>query len=171
MIQILGAQGDICNVDFFLDKIQIFSKENNVIVQVFNADMVYGKKHLISSVQHAKRAFNRKTNTTNSLEMEIILYASGERQLKHAIPKMGVYTGKQNIAFAILTKDNEDKISDNLKEKLFEFLSLESNDKLLEGNIDTLKRFGIKNKEINTVNESKYQDLILEKVAMVDIIK
>ena len=48
---------------------------------------------MISAVEHAIRAFERKTNTTNSLEKEIILYASGERQLKLAIPKIGIKKG------------------------------------------------------------------------------
>ena len=71
----------------FLKIIGGYASKNNLIIQVFNADMIYGKNHIISAVEHAKRAMERKTNTTNSLEKEILLYASGERQLKHAIPK------------------------------------------------------------------------------------
>ena len=42
---------------------------------------------------------------------------------------------------------------------------------VLEGDRETLKRFGITGLEIRTVPEAKYGDLILEKVAMVDVIK
>jgi hypothetical protein len=55
--------------------------------------------------------------------------------------------------------------------KLLKQLSLDRDDTVLEGNIDTLKKFGIGENEINTVAKAKYGDLILEKVAMVDIIK
>jgi tRNA threonylcarbamoyladenosine modification (KEOPS) complex Cgi121 subunit len=48
---------------------------------------------------------------------------------------------------------------------------LTHDDTILEGNRDTLKRFGITDQEIRTLPENKYGDLILEKVAMVDIIK
>jgi len=99
MIRIIGAQGNIQNVDSFLETILDFSQKYNLVIQAFNADMVYGKNHLLSSFEHAKRSIKRKTDTTNSLGMEILLYASGERQLKLAIPKMGVKKGSASIAF------------------------------------------------------------------------
>jgi KEOPS complex subunit Cgi121 len=168
MYGIVGAKGNIQNIDNLLDNIRKLSKKNNVSIQVFNADLIYGEKHLISAFEHADRAMNQKTNTTNSLEMEILLYAAGERQLKLAIPKMGVIRGKSNLAIIVIDNDKKlDSIIDNL---LSEFNLIRDN-KVLEGDKNTLKKFGVKQKEIDTVTKAKYQDLILEKVAMVDIIK
>ena len=165
MIRVIGAVGDIKDLDKFLEQISDFALKNKNIIQVFNAELIYGKDHLISAVEHAKRAMQRKTNTTNSLEMEMLLYASGERQLKLAIPKMGVKEGKSKIAFVLLAEN------DISEKQLMETLSLKRDDKVLEGNPDTLKKFGINKHEIDTVNKDKYGNLILEKVAMVDIIK
>ena len=50
------------------------------------------------------------------------------------------------------------------------FLSV-PNDSVLDGSLDTLKNFGIKEEEYNLYEQDKYLDIILEKVAMVDIIK
>jgi len=176
MISVVGACGNIKNTDDFLKRVFSFAQENHVIIQVFDADVVYGKNHLISAVEHAVRAFKRKTNTTNSLSMEILLYSSGERQLKLAIPKMGIKTGRRNIAFVFVNdikdvKNTDGKLSDHLIIELLEPLSLERDDSILEGNSETLKKFGINENEIKTVMKAKYGDLILEKVAMVDIIK
>ena len=173
MIKVLGAQGNIKNVDNFLKKILDFSQNYSIIIQVFNADMIYGKNHLISSVEHAKRAMNGKTNTTNSLGMEILLYASGERQLKLAIPKMGIKEGQSNIAlvFISINKRIKVKMIDHLIDEMLKLLSLHRNDTILEGNESVLKNFGIDENEIKTVTKDKYGDLILEKIAMVDIIK
>ena len=99
--------------------------------------------------------------------MEILLYASGERQLKLAIPKMGIKKGKSNVAIVIIDK----KTKKYNVEDLLEMLSLEKDEKVLEGDINTLKKFGLKEEEIKTVSKSNYGNLILEKVAMVDIIK
>jgi KEOPS complex subunit Cgi121 len=165
MIKVIGAVGDIKDLDKFLEQISDFALKNKMIIQVLNADLIYGKDHLISAVEHAKRAIQRNTNTTNSLEMEILLYTSGERQLKLAIPKMGVKNGKSKIAFVLIAE------KDISEKQLMETLSLKRDDKVLEGDIDTLKKFGINKHEIDTVNKEKYGDLILEKVAMVDIIK
>jgi tRNA threonylcarbamoyladenosine modification (KEOPS) complex Cgi121 subunit len=167
MLKIIGAKGFIQDVDKFLKKIDSISKENNIIIQVFDADLIYSKNHLISAFKHAKRAIVRKTNSTNSLEMELLLYASGERQLKLAIPKMGVKKGIINIVIIIAGGNiSNQKIDDILKH-----LSLIRDDKVILGNMNTLKKFGISKNELETVKKDKYGDLILEKVANVDIIK
>jgi KEOPS complex subunit Cgi121 len=168
MIKIIGTKGNIKDVDIFLKQIQNFAKKISVVVQVFDADVIYGKNHLVSAVQHAVRAFDRKTNTTNSLDKEILLYASGERQLKLAIPKMGVKKGNGNAAFVFISNK---KSYDDLIDELLKILSLERNDKVLDGNLNKLRKFGITDKELKTVTKAKYGDLILEKVAMVDVIK
>jgi len=170
MIKIFGAKGNIKNTDAFLKEVEGFANKNNLKIQVFNADLIYGKDHIISSVEHAGRAIERKTNTTNSFEKEILLYASGERQLKLAIPKMGVKEGIRNIAF-VFVNDKKKKISENLTNELLELVELKRDDKVLEGSKDTLKKFGIDDEEIETVTEEKHGYIILEKVAMVDIIK
>jgi KEOPS complex subunit Cgi121 len=169
MIKIFGAKGNIQNVDSFLDKIIKYRKEKELIIQAFNADVIYGKEHLVSAFKHAKRAFKNKTNSTNSLEMEILLYSSGERQLKLAIPKMGVVSGNSNVGF-IFVKDKV-MLSDRVIDEFLDYVSLKRDDKVLLGNADTLKKFGIKKNEIQTVAEDKYGHLILEKVALVDIVK
>jgi len=170
MIKIFGAVGEIKNIDTFLNRISDFSKENNFFIQTFDANVIFGKNHILSAVNHAKRAFKCKTNTTNSLEMEILLYTSGERQLKLAIPKMGVKKGKSNVAFVFLSEDN-DIISNEKINEFLNFLSLKKDNKVLEGDENTLRLFGINDNEIETVKKEKYGNLILEKVAMVDIIK
>ena len=167
MIMIVGARGNIQDVDSFLKQVLGFAQKHDVVIQVFNAEMIYGKNHLESATEHAVRAMNQSTNTTNSLGMEILLYASGERQLKLAIPKMGVKKGKGNIAFVF----TNGKISDKLVNEILKHLTLERDDKVLDGDRNTLKKFGLKETEIETVKKAKYGNLILEKVAMVDIIK
>ena len=169
MIEIIGAKGNVQNIEKFIEETQSFSKENNLIIQSFNADLIYGKDHLISATKHANRAIENKTNTTNSLEMEIILYASGKRQLKLAIPKMGVQKGKSKVAFVIMSR-KQDK-NKKIIEKFLTKMKLERDDNVLNGNRETLEKFGLNNTEIDTITKDKYGDLILEKVAMVDILK
>jgi len=167
MIKIIGAKGNIEDVDIFLKQISDFSEKNKIIIQAFNADLIFGKNHIISSYNHAVRSFKRKNNITNSLAMEVLLYSSGERQIKLAIPKMGINKGTANVAFVFIgEKLSNKKINEFLKMIYFKF-----DDKVIEGDINTLKKFGFSDTEIKTVVKDKYEDLILEKVAMVDIIK
>ena len=169
MLKIIGAKGKILNVDEFLKKISIISKKYNITIQVFDASMIFEKIHLNSAVEHAIRAMKRKTNSTNSLDKEILLYASGERQIKKAIPKMGVKKDCEEIAFVLFNVENnlKDKISENILNEL----NLQRDDSVLEGDYKKLIDFGLTKDEIETVMKDKYELLILEKVAMVDVIK
>lgn len=169
MFKIFGAIGEVENVDNFLKNIFNFAQKNNIIIQVFDADMIYGEIHLLSAFKHAKRAMDRKTNTTKSLGMEILLYASGERQLKLAIPKMGIKKGQVKIAFILISENQE--ITNKIINDMMDSTCLTQDDLVLLGNKNTLKNFGINENEIKTVTKAKYEDLILEKVAMVDVIK
>ena len=173
MIEIIGAQGTISNVDRALTVFQNFCTTHHLTGQIFNAEMIYGKNHLRSSVLHAERAMEEHTNTTKSLPMEILLYASGERQLKHAIPKMGIQTGQTSVVFVFTDGDSlkDCHLKKTSIDKLLHQLDLTRNDAVIDGTEEALRHFGITRKERQTVVKDKYEDLILEKVAMVDIIK
>ncbi len=169
MIEIIGAKGKIKKIDDFLEKIGSFAQKNNLIIQAFDAELIFSKNHILSAADHAIRAISRKTSTTNSLEKEILLYVSGERQLKLAIPKVGVKPKNEKIVFILINYNIP--IQNSMIKDFLEMLSLVRDDKVIQGNENTLRRFGIKENEIKTVMKNKYEDLILEKVAMVDIIK
>ncbi|MFH1100729.1 MAG: KEOPS complex subunit Cgi121 [Methanobacteriota archaeon] len=176
MIQIIGAKGTIPHVERFLQHILSVAQQNNVVIQVMDAKVVYGKNHVLSAATHAIRAMKQKRNTTKSLAMELLLYASGERQIKLGIKKMGVTKRTQTIALVIIQKmkgipDAQGSLSNHALQALLKTIKFSRDDKVLEGDADTLKRFGITTQEITTVPSRKYGDLILEKVAMVDVIK
>ena len=174
MITVIGAKGTIQDVEVFLQQLLAFSTEENLVIQALDAAVVYGKDHLISATQHAQRAFEQHTNSTNTLALEILLYAAGERQIQKAIKKMGVKKGKQTIAFVIVGKtkrSTKGKPFDTIRDSLLQMLALTGDDTVLEGTNDTLKRFGITDQEKRSVPEDHYGDLILEKIALVDVIK
>ncbi len=174
MILIVGAQGWIENVESLILQVLSFSKKENLVVQAFDATAIYSTDHLISATEHARRAFQQGTNATNSLALEILLYAAGERQIEKALKKIGIKKGQQKIAFVLTDALNGKKsasIGEAMKKKLLRTLHLQSDTTVIRGNGETLKRFGITEKELSTIPESHYGDLILEKIALVDIIK
>jgi len=175
MIEIIGAEGEINNVEEIIKKLSRFSLKYNVVVQAVDAEMVYGKNHLISAAEHAIRSFKENKNTTKSLAMEILLYAAGVRQIGDAISKMGIKEKSKGIALVIIHSIPDLKIGGSLSwddiKKLIGELKLKLNDDILEGNEAKMRKFGISKEEKATVEKDKYEDLVLEKVAMVDIIK
>jgi len=174
MITILNTYGTIANVESFMQQLLLFSKEEQCVIQAFDAQLIYGEDHLISATMHAKRAFQQGTNATNSLALEILLYAAGERQIQKAINKIGVKQGRQQIVFLLtdFTDRKRKKGSEKpLLHRLLTRFQLTRGEQTPKGNRETLKCFGITDKELSTLPEEKYGDLILERVAMVDVIK
>ena len=174
MIVVIGARGTIKNIDSFVEQLLLFSKKENLVIQVFDATVIYGKDHLVSATTHAQRAFQQGTNATNSLALEILLYAAGERQIQKAIQKIGVKKGEQAVAFVLtndMTLKTKSRIEKAVIKRLLRTFHLTSDETVLNGTRTALKKFGITEKEISTVPESHYGDLILEKVALVDVIK
>ena len=174
MMKVLGARGSIPDVELFLQKLMEFATKEHLTIQVLNADMIYGKEHLLSAAEHALRSWAQGTNATNSLALEILLYAAGERQIQKAIRKMGVRKGKQTVAFILIDKEKHKrnrKAYDRIIDRLLDTFHLTSDDTVLEGNNDALKHFGIAAEELRTVPKTMYSDLVLERVAMVDVFK
>jgi KEOPS complex subunit Cgi121 len=132
-------------------------------VVLLDADMVCGADHLVSAVIHARRAFERGENSSNTLSMEVILYASGERQISKAKKKMGLHQGTEKVAVVLLSPGDIDQaLSD---------LCLRRDDSLIDCTMEKAMAFGVRPSELETLGERYLQEIVLEKVAFVDLIK
>jgi len=168
-IKIIGCRGKIKDKEEFIKKLKHFGKEKGIACQIMDASKIYGKEHIISAVEHAVRAFENRTNSCRTLDLEILLYASGKRQIKDAIDFMGAGDGEEFIFVAVGDRGIEEEYEVAIK--FLEEKGFEIDDEIIRGNEETLKKFGISEEEIKSVDKSMYGDLILEKVAMVDVIK
>jgi len=166
MITIIGATGKIQDVNSFMINLHKVSQHHKISIQVFNASYIFGKDHLLSAYEHARRSFKQGTNATNTLAMEILLYAAGERQIQKALRKLGLQKGLDDIVLLFIGAITQKNIENSLLQ-----LGLKRNDKVLEGNLNTLKNWGFSQQELATVSKENRNLLILEKVALVDIIK
>lgn len=95
--------------------------------------------------------------------METLLYASGERQISDALRKMGIRNGTKEIALVAFGGFNVDEFA--------AAAGLEWDDSVLEGDPSFLQEFGVSKKEMESVPSEKVEDLVLEKVAFVDLLK
>lgn len=118
---------------------------------------VYGESMLLSSVAHAERAFERNENSSKNILTEIILYASGERQISKALSKMRPKDGCDEYV-AILLDVKGDLQLDGI--------GMERDDSIVDGNESKAEAMGLTN-DLSI----PYDDLALERVAMVDILK
>jgi len=136
-------------------------KDRKTQVLVTKADMIFGVDHLRTALYHAKKAFAESRNAANTLALETLLYASGERQLSSALKKMTVDDDTSEIVVAQLS-EGVFKPKDTWRQMT---------DKAEGPSKDRLIRFGISEQELATVGDKDPVELVLEKVAAVDILK
>ncbi|RLF59569.1 MAG: hypothetical protein DRN27_02245 [Thermoplasmata archaeon] len=169
--EIIGGSTKIDHVENYMSLVHQFSKQHSIHIQLLNAKMIFGKIHLETAIFHAIRAMNGKKMSTQSIEMEILLYSAGECQLSHAIPKMGIKQGETSIAAIFINEHNQKKIFYDSIELFIEKFNIQIDDAVLKQSIGKIRQWSFSVEEIQTISKDSLEDLILEKVAMVDIIK
>ena len=104
----------ILSVKNFLNKVR--KKTNNIPLQIFDANCIAGEKHVLFATLNALNAFKQKRNVSKSIEVEILIYASGQRQIAKAIEMIGLKEETSEIAVAFITikEDDIQKIQDDV---------------------------------------------------------
>ncbi|MDR0887705.1 MAG: hypothetical protein LBM39_00760 [Candidatus Methanoplasma sp.] len=125
-------------------------------VVLLDPEMVCGKDHILSAVAHAERAFRNGTNRSKTLLTEIILYAAGDRQIGRATERMRPKPDTDEMVAVLLDIENP----------RIEEIGLERCD----GIMDASESKAI-NLDIEEVPGVPYEDLVLERVALVDLMK
>lgn len=91
----------IADVDAFLEKARKAAGEN-VEVQFFDAGVVASWQHLYFAALNALKAFRNGENISKSLALEVLLYASAQRQIKKATEILGVKKNTDAIAVLLM---------------------------------------------------------------------
>jgi KEOPS complex subunit Cgi121 len=157
--QIVGAKGHIADPRKAVECLQGLPGGP---VLALNADLICGAEHLQSAAEHALRSFDQQMNACNNLAMECFLYASGERQISKAQEKLGLKFGTERVALVLFGPRVEDALS---------ALGLRRDDSVLDASVEKAVRFGIEPREIEALGPERAGDLVLERVAFVDILK
>ncbi len=182
--KLIAGKVKVSNVDDFLAVLKTIAHKYDVTIQAMNAELIAGEEHIKSAVKKALRAVERNRNITNDLSLEILLYAAGRRQIERALA-MGVSEseGENAKTVAIVIVDTytsasggkdldmvagEVKKATMMVEEPVQELELEHN----EDKKEKLKQFfEISEDELKAVGESKLKQLVLERVAMLDVLK
>ncbi len=163
----------IKNVDGFF----ILVKEEAVdaCVQFFDAKLVAGWQHLYFAALNAVNAFKNKLNISNNLGIEILLYASAQRQIKEAVKLIGIHPNSREVAVVIVANTHK-KVS-SLLNRISALLTESTHDdgllKLTDDKVEDIKRlFEISDTELEAKVEKEdgmkeaLMDLVIEHVAL-----
>ena len=137
------------------------ASERGAQVLVLRLNMVFGLAHLRAAYCLARNSIDSGRGASDSISMETLLYASGERQLGTAIRKMSVDDSTDEMVVASLGGSGIDAAAG--------WTALSESDPV--PTVERLKRFGISETELLTVTQGREAELVLEKVAAVDVLK
>jgi KEOPS complex subunit Cgi121 len=156
-VEVIGARGPVRDPESRLAIARSLGE-----IQLLDARRVCGLDHLVAAHEHAARAMREGTNVAKSLAVEFVLYASGERQIDDAIAKVGIRQDTTEFAVCLLGGDLDGDL---------EILDLSPDDTVLLPTPAKLGSFGLTEAELSTVPPERWGDLVLERVALVDLLK
>jgi KEOPS complex subunit Cgi121 len=174
--KILAGTVRIAAVNEFLAVLSRIAQEYAVTIQAMDALLIAGEEHLKSAVEKAIRVVAKNQSITSDLGLEILLYAAGRRQIGRALA-MGVTEGEKKVAVVIVDAEGGrdlDVVAEDVKRQtglvevpLQELEVNHNNDKR-----EHVKRFfAITEEELEAVGEEKLKLLVLERVALLDVLK
>jgi KEOPS complex subunit Cgi121 len=133
----------------------------------FDAEKLAGRAHAEAALRHAHRSFGQGSMISNSFEMEALLYAAGTRQCSAAV-SFGLHEGRNYLfvcccpAPAGIWKDltlhmqfNSDPDENISPQKAARLAAL----------------FDITPEEIEATGQNRIRDLVLERVALLEVSK
>ena len=167
-MKILSGLVNIEKLQDFLREINNVSSAHGVTIQALNSDLIAGERHITFAAEKANIAMEKGTNVAKDPGIEIMRYASGKRQIEEAF-SMGLHEGVNRVAF-VLMGENEAigkaaaELGNVMDEKPLIDYTPEKRDKIVS-------QFNITDMEIETVGEDRISDLVIERVALVDIMK
>jgi KEOPS complex subunit Cgi121 len=110
VISILGFRDiKIVDVTAFFECIKV--KIHPMTIQIVDASRVAGSRHLFFAYLNAKKAHEQGRRISDNLEMEILLYASGQRQIVKAIDMIGVKPHTSTLAI-LLSGSSETEVNE-----------------------------------------------------------
>ena len=149
----------------FLQKIRAIAESFDTHIICFNAGMLAGKRHARTALHHAVRSFHNGSMVSNTLEMEALLFAAGSRQCSVAA-LFGVHDGENSMFVCCYPP------SDGVWDTLTPLMDV--TDRYLD-TIDPHKRaylmklFGITEEEITACSGDGITELVLERIALLEV--
>lgn len=170
-IQIICGTVRIPNLSGFLKTVSSIASENEVVIQGLNADSIAGERHLHFAIRKALRAIAAGRNIAKDPGIEIMRYAAGERQIERSF-SIGLREGENNAVFVLFGKMDNVILALSAIRKLIdekpcsELLAYSSSKKS-----GILSLFVITEAEIEASGEEHIPELVIERVALADLLK
>jgi KEOPS complex subunit Cgi121 len=157
-LRLLFGIPKIRDKEAFLAALRDAQNRHGCVIQAMDASVVVSERHATFAAEKAMRAFSERRNVAKDLGLEILRYASGQRQIERAL-SMGVSEATQRVALIVMENGTPLEISDIIEV---------DGDGPRFSPAAVKKAFDIREPEIEAVGEERIPDLVLERVALID---
>ena len=167
-VQIVSGSVFIADLPAFLQSLNSFSEKNNIKIQGFDARKIIDQDHLFFSIHRARQAFESGTNEAKDIGLEVMRFSSGQKQIGKSF-SMGLIQGENRSYFILFGESSTDL--DSIKNAFTAEFCLSECSELTadEKRPFLMNQFGIADAELKAAGEHKFKDLILERIALVDL--
>ena len=153
-------------------------KSSNVIIQLLNGNHVLGQDHILFAVLNALKGKKNNKMISENLPMEILVYASAQRQINKSIEISGVKKNSRRIVLVALS--NDEMNLHNLLNSISKMQELSTDNSLFNlwnrEMAETIKTiYKISDSEFESIKRTKYsekkifEELIIEKMALLSL--
>jgi KEOPS complex subunit Cgi121 len=155
-LRLLFGRPKIKGKEQFLAALRRAQEDRQSVIQAMDASLVVGESHAAFAAEKAVRAFSERRNVAKDLGLEILRYASGQRQIERALT-MGVSEATERVALIVLgtLPDISEIVEVDGEGPRWSEAALR-------------EAFDIGDAEIEAAGEERIPDLVLERIALID---
>ncbi len=151
---------------------QLRRSASGIETQILDAKGVAGRDHLRFAALNALKGRAQGIEMTESLAVEVLLYASAQRQIKNAIAALGVSSNSRNLAIIAIANDRQ--ALERFEIELPRTVGGKTDESVLEeGDEATVRRiFGITDNQVRALVRKDVTErdaltrLVIEKMAL-----
>jgi KEOPS complex subunit Cgi121 len=163
-IRLLFGKPVIRDRGLLLSTMKDLQSRHGCIVQALDADKIAGERHIRFAAEKALAAFSEQRNIAKDAGMEIMRYASGERQIEKAL-FMRISDRTERIALVLAGSASPYCWPD--ASELSRIIELDGQGCSFCGKA-VKEVFNISSEELRAVGEERIEDLVIERVALAD---
>ncbi len=164
---IAGARRKLPGIPTFAEivaTLRNLASGSEALVALFDARSIAGERHLVSAWAHLGRSRRSGAQRLRDRGAEFALYVSGDDQLGRALAKVGVSPSTEEFVVVVERPRSLDETLVALG------LIIDPSVYPRPPSEETLERLGIGAVERSTVPRSSWEGLVLERVALVDLV-
>lgn len=163
-IRLLFGKPATRNRTELISALRSLQSSHDCIAQAMDADKVVSEKHIAFAAEKALAAFDLGRNIAKDPGVEILRYAAGERQIERAM-LMGISDATERVALVLIRS----KPNGRWPEKGELSGIIEQDEQGCSFQIKAVKEtFNISEEEIEAVGIDRVEELVIERVALVE---